>query len=104
MIAHAMTNAVAIAILFNVWIPFAAVTAVVVWQRRAVLEALRRFAADWRADQSKPGLWFGVVVLVVVIAVTMIAMSQPGGMTGLLATGSIGFLVTVVNIVREKRT
>lgn len=103
MIAHAMTNSIATVILFNVWVPFAGVTALVVWQRRSILKTLRQFADDWRADQEKSGLLFGIVILVAIIAATMIAMSQFGRTTGLLALGILSLFVTVANIVREKR-
>lgn len=104
MIAHAMTNGIATAILFNVWMPFATVTLLLLWQRRPIFTALRHFANDWRMDEEKAGLWFGIVVLVVGIAATMIVMSLFGRVSGLIALGTVGLLITVANILREKRS
>lgn len=103
MVAHAMTNIIATVILFGVWLPFAAVTALVAWQHRPILNTLRQFAADWRADQQKSGLVFGIVALVAIAAAIMLAMSQFDRTMVLAAIGIIGLLITVANIAREKR-
>lgn len=103
MVAHAMTNSIATMILFGVWLPFAAVTALVAWQHRPILNTMRQFAADWRADRQKSGLLFGIVALVAIAAAIMLAMSQFDRTMVLAAIGIIGLLITVANIVREKR-
>ncbi len=102
MIAHAMTNGFATMILFDVWIPFAVITALVLWQRQPIFRALRRFGEDWRTEQDTSGLWFGVMVLVLIIAALMVTMSQLGRTTGLLVFGAFALLLTVVNMTREK--
>lgn len=103
MIAHAMTNLFATVILFEVWIPFAAVTVFVLWQRQPIITTLRQFAGDWRAEQEAWGLWFGVVTLVLLIAALMVAMSQLGRTSGLVALAAVALSVTVANIGLEKR-
>ena len=103
MVAHAMTNTIAVAILFNLWLPFAAVTALVAWRHRPILNTLRQFAADWRADQQKLGLLFGIVGLVAIAAATMFALSRFERTTVLATIGVVGLVVTLANIVMEKR-
>ena len=90
--------------LFNVWIPFAAVCALMLWQRRPVIAALGRFADEWRADSQKSSLWLGIFVLVTVIAILMIAMSAIGRMNALILVGALSLVVTIANVVLEKRT
>lgn len=102
-VAHAMTNVIATAILFNVWLPFAAVTLLLVWQHRPVLDTLRQFAADWRADERKSGLVFGIVALVAIAAAIILAMSRFDRTMVLAAIGVIGLVITLANIVMEKR-
>ncbi len=103
MIAHAITNTFATVILFDVWAPFAAVLALVLWQRRPILRILRQFIADWRKEQVASGLGFGIIVLVVALAALMIGMSQFGRMSALLAFGAVSLAITVANLAREKR-
>lgn len=103
MIAHAMTNGIPIFVLFNVWIPFAAVTIVLLWQIRPILNTLRQFAGDWQADQEKSVIWIGITVLVVGVAAAMFLMSRLGSVERLLMLGAVGLSITVANFFSEKR-
>ena len=104
MVGHALTNGLATLYLFDVWIPFAAVCALMLWQRRPVMVALRRFAEEWRADSQKSSLWLGIFVLVAVIAILTVAMSTIGRMNALILVGALSLVVTIANVVMEKRT
>ena len=101
MIAHAITNTFATVVLFDVWAPFGAVIALVLWQRRPILGTLRQFAEDWRADSDKAGLWFGVLLLILIMTVLMIAMSQFGRMSALLGLGTLALLITIRSFVSD---
>ena len=103
MIAHAITNLFATVILFHVWVPFTAVAAFVLWQRQPILGTLRQFAGEWRSGQESSGLWFGVISLILVLALLTFTMSQLGRMTGLAIFGVVALLVTATNIVIERR-
>ena len=103
MVGHALTNGFATLYLFNVWIPFAAVCALILWQRWPIIAALRRFAEEWRADSRKSSLGLGIFVLVAVIAVLMYAMSAIGRINALLAVGAMSLVITIVNVISEKR-
>lgn len=103
MIAHAMTNAFASMVLFDVWIPFAVVTALVLWQRQPIFRNLRQFSEDWREEHDTSGIWFGVIILALVIAALMITMSQLGRTTGLLVIGAFALILTAVNMTRERK-
>ena len=102
MIAHAVTNAFATLVLFDVWQPFAAVLALVLWQRRPIFSAVRQFFTDWQEERPAFGLWFGVTALVIALAGLMFAMSLFGRTAGLATIGTIGLLFTITNIIREK--
>lgn len=104
MIAHAIANTFATVVLLHVWIPFAAVTALVLWQRRPIFAALRRFADDWRADRERPGAWMGGLVLVLTIAALTIAIPLLGRTTTLVALGSAALAVTAANLVLERQS
>ncbi len=103
MVAHAMTNTFATMVLFDVWVPFALITAFVLWQRQPILKALRQFLDDWRTDHQVTGLLFSVVALVLILAMLMFAMMQLGRTTGLLVFGGVALLVTATFRAVEKR-
>lgn len=103
MIAHAITNGFATLVLFDVWAPFAAALAVVLWQRRAILNTIRQFVRDWREEHAISGLWFGVLVLITALAALMIGMSQFGRLAALAAFGLVALAITATNVVWEKR-
>lgn len=104
MVAHAMTNTFATAILFNVWMPFAVIAAVVLWQRQAIAGTIRRFANDWRTDPRISEMWLGVVAVILFITAMMLALSQLGRTIGLLTIGVPVLTVTVIYTVGERRT
>lgn len=104
MVGHALTNGIATLYLFNVWVPLAAVCALILWQRQPVIAALCHFADEWRADSQKTSLWLGVFVLVAVIAILTIAMSTIGRMNALILVGALCLVITIANVVMEKRT
>ena len=101
MIAHAMTNTFATVVLFDVWAPFGAVIALVLWQRRPIIETLRQFLEEWRAESDKVGLWFGVLILVLIITTLLIAMSRFGRMPALLGLGTLALLITIRSCVGD---
>jgi membrane protease YdiL (CAAX protease family) len=101
MIAHAITNGFATLVLFDVWAPFAASLAIVLWQRRPILGAIRQFVRDWREEHAMSGLWYGALVLVAALAALMIAMSQFGRLPALAAFGAVALAITAVNLVLE---
>lgn len=104
MIAHALTNITATAVLINVWVPLVVAVTLVVWQRQPILAMLRRFSQDWRANAHRSQLVFAIVVLVSIIAVALLVMTTVGRMAGLIALGLLGLVLTVMNIAREKRS
>ena len=97
MVGHALTNAFATLYLFHVWVPFAVVCALLLWKHGPVMAALRR------ADSQKSSLWLGAFVLVTVIAILMFAMSAIGRLNALIAVGSMSLVITILNVVSEKR-
>ncbi len=104
MVGHAMGNSIAVAILFNVWLPLAAVGALVAWQHRPIIAMLGQFKADWRADRQKSGLLYGILMMLGILGATMLAMSQFGRMAGMLGVGGLALLITIINIWKEKRS
>jgi hypothetical protein len=103
MIAHAITNGFATLVLFDVWPSFAAVLALVLWQRRPIFDAVRQFFADWREEEAGSGLWFGVIVLIIALAALMIGMSTFGRTATLIALGAVALVITLANLIVEKR-
>jgi membrane protease YdiL (CAAX protease family) len=103
MIAHAITNGFATLVLFDVWPSFAAVLALVLWQRRPIFDAVRQFFADWREEEAGSGLWFGVIVLIIALAALMIGISTFGRMAALMALGTVALVITLANLIVEKR-
>jgi membrane protease YdiL (CAAX protease family) len=101
MIAHAITNTFATVVLFDVWACFGAVTALVLWQRRPIIGTLRQFLEEWRAESDKAGLWFGALILVLIITILLIAMSQFGRMPALLGLGTLALLVAIRSFVSD---
>ncbi len=103
MVAHAMGNGIATWILFDIWVPTLIMTVLMVIFFRPVAAVIGEFISEWRADQKRNSLWFGVAMLIVMFALTMTILPTLGRVPTLAGLGGIMLIITIVNIAREKR-
>ncbi|MDP6653887.1 MAG: CPBP family intramembrane metalloprotease [Gammaproteobacteria bacterium] len=54
MVAHSLTNGVGTAVLFNIWIPFALVSAGVIIFYKPIVITCKQFLQDWQQDRENP--------------------------------------------------
>jgi len=102
-IAHAMTNGIATAILFDIWIPSIIVAILFLLFIRQIGNCLKQFYQDWTADQQHSSLWFGLLVLILVFGAGLALLPLIGRIQTLIVIGLIMLSVTIVNLIAEKK-
>jgi membrane protease YdiL (CAAX protease family) len=101
-VAHSLSNGIASAILFNVWIPFLLVTIGVIVFARPIRKTAGQFFQDWRNDAERGSLWQGLAIVIGILVIALLGLSQIGRTSTLVALGGFCLLVTVANVVAEK--
>jgi membrane protease YdiL (CAAX protease family) len=104
MVAHAMGNGIATWILFDIWVPTIIMTVLMVIFFKPVAAMIGEFVREWKADQRKSSLWFGLFLLIAMFVLTMALLPILGRVPTLASLGGIMLVITIANIVREKRT
>jgi membrane protease YdiL (CAAX protease family) len=102
LVAHALSNGIGTAVLFNVWIPFLLVTIAVLLFIRPILATGREFFDDWRHDRSRGSLVQGIAIVLAVLAVALVLLGQTGRSITLAVLGGFCLIVTLVNLVAER--
>lgn len=92
MVAHALSNGIASAILFDVWIPFIGVSIAMVYFRAEVWQLLKDFKSDWKQDEQQGGLWQGLAIIMLILVTALIMLGQVGRMPTIIGLG-VGCLV-----------
>jgi membrane protease YdiL (CAAX protease family) len=102
MVAHAVTNGTASAILFDVWIPMIAllIIAVVLW--RPIVRTAREFYDDWIKDVERSSLWTGLAGLIVIAVPALAALPVFGRVPTLAGVGAILLVFSAINLYLEK--
>lgn len=101
-IAHAMSNGIASAILFNAWIPFVALTLLMILFRTAIADLLHSLASDWREDRERASLWQGLAIIVLILITALISVSLVGRLATIAGLGLVCLLYTLGFTFREK--
>ncbi len=103
LIAHAVSNGIATAILFNLWVPFVIVTLSVLLLRKPIYKTIKMFFQDWKQDAQRSNVWQGLAIVVTILIFALIMLNQVGRSTTLIALGVFSLVVTIGNLVTEKR-
>jgi len=103
MVAHAVTNGTAMIILFDVWIPLVVLTGILVAMWRPVAQMIRQFFLDWREDTDARSLWTGIAVIIVLFVPGLMLLPLLGRVPTLATIGAVLLLVTLLNLIGEKR-
>ena len=102
-LAHAISNGIATAILFNIWIPFLLLTAAMVWLNQPVLALLRSFVSDWRSETEKRSLLQGILLILAILIGALLLLGSLGRTPTLLVLGTFCLGVTALNLLLEFR-
>ena len=103
LVAHALSNGVGSAVLFNTWIQLLLTSVGMALCWRPVFATLRQFASDWAADGERHSLWQGVGIVLAILVSALLLLGQIGRTPTLLALGLFCLLVTSANLFLEKR-
>jgi 4-amino-4-deoxy-L-arabinose transferase-like glycosyltransferase len=103
MVAHAVTNGTATAILFDVWIPlfFLMIMGAILF--RPISRTVAEFIGDWRADTEKSSLWYGLIGIVIVIVPGLVLLPRFGRIPTLVGIGAVLIVFVLANVIMEKR-
>lgn len=103
-IAHAMSNGIATAILFNVWLPFLIVCFVAAFFLADIKALLQNFKVDWQEDKQRGSFWQGLVVILAIFAIAILSLSQLGRMPTLIMLGAGCLTYTIAFTLWERFT
>ncbi|MDD9891383.1 MAG: CPBP family intramembrane metalloprotease [Gammaproteobacteria bacterium] len=103
MIAHAIGNGVGTAVLFNIWIPFLIVTIGLVLVRKSIAALLAEILQAWKTDAERNSLWQGLLIVVLILGAALVSLAQIGRTPTLLGLGMFCIVITLVNLVLEKK-
>ena len=101
-VAHAMTNGIATAILFDVWLPSALVTILFLILIKPIGRQLKEFRTDWVADEHRSSLWFGIGFIALVFSVGLALLPVLGRTQVLISIGVLMLIITITNLLVEK--
>lgn len=102
LIAHSMSNGIASAILFNVWLPFVIVTIASVFFFGDIKTLLRNFKLDWQADEQRGSFWLGLAVILIIFVIAIVSLSVLGRMPTIIMLGAGCLIYTIGFAVWEK--
>ena len=102
-VAHAISNGIGTAVLFNVWLPLVLVCLGVMLFNRPIRTGLAEFLRDLRGDREIRSLWQGLFIVLAILAVALTMLGLFGRQATLLSLGVFCLLVTLVNLITERR-
>lgn len=103
MVAHALSNGIASAILFDVWIPFVGVSIAVLFFRAEIWQLLKDFKTDWKQDTQRAGLWQGLAIILIILVAALVMIAQVGRTPTLIGLGVGCLTYSIAFMVWEKR-
>ena len=103
MVAHAVTNGTATAILFDVWIPLLLLLAAGVLLYRPISRTIAEFIRDWRGDVQKSSLWHGLIGIAFVVVPGLVLLPVLGRLPTLVGIGVVLMVFVVANVIVEKK-
>lgn len=103
MVAHALSNGIGSAILFDVWIPFIGVSIAMIYFRAEVWQLFMDFKTDWKQDSQQNGLWQGLAIIVIILVLALTGLSQLGRTPTLIALGVVCLVYSVAFMIWEKK-
>lgn len=102
LVAHAFSNGVGIAVLFNIWIPFLMTGLGVLLFIQPIKSTVRQFIRDWYNDSVKHSLWQGLAIVLTILVIALVMLSQLGRLTTLSVLGISCLIVTLANLINER--
>lgn len=102
-IAHAMTNGIATALLFDIWIPSIIVGLLFLTFIKPIVTMIREFYKDWVYDFQRSGLWFGLTCLILMFGSGLALIPYLNKTPVLAIFGVLVFAVTMTNLVVEHK-
>jgi membrane protease YdiL (CAAX protease family) len=102
MIAHALANGIGTAVLFNVWIPFIAVTIGVAIFRVEIWKLLTSFVRDLKQDDQRGSFWQGLAIIIIILVAALVMLSQLGRTPTLIVLGAACLSFTIGYMIWEK--
>ena len=97
-----MTNGIATAILFDVWLPSALVTILFLILIKPIGRQLKEFRTDWVADEHRSSLWIGIGFIALVFSVGLALLPVLGRTQVLISIGVLMLIITITNLLVEK--
>jgi|GEM_PF-3403608 len=103
LVAHALSNGIGTAVLFNVWLPFVLVSFAVLLFSKPILATLRTFFHDLQTDHQKHSIWQGLAIVLVILVLALLLLGVAGRQLTLIALGVFCLLVTLTNLFMERK-
>jgi len=103
LVAHALSNGVGTAVLFDVWFPFALVSFSMMLFYKPILATLAGFFYDLRSDPQRNSFWQGLVIVLLILVTALVLLGVVGRQVTLIALGIFCLLITLTNLIRERR-
>ena len=103
LVAHALSNGIGTAVLFDVWLPFVLVSFGVLLFSKPILATLKVFFRDLRNDHQKHSIWQGLAIVLVILVSALLLLGLVGRLMTLVALGVFCLLVTAVSLTRERQ-
>jgi hypothetical protein len=103
MVAHAVTNGTATAILFEVWVPFLVFLTIAIIFRKPIFAVFTEFVTDWRADSARNSVWTGLGAIAIIFLPGLALLPLLGRLPTLITIGSILLVAALLNLFLERR-
>ena len=100
LIAHAMSNGIGMAVLFNPLPPFLACSVLLVVFHKPVLQVIRAFLSEFREQTDFRALWQGLAILASILVFALASLSLFGRIATLAGLGVVCLLVTCYGFVK----
>ena len=103
LVAHALSNGVGTAVLFDVWLPFVLVSFGVLLFHKPIIATMGSFFHDLRIDRERQTIWQGLAIVLIILVSALLLLSVIGRQVTLMVLGVFCLLVTLTSLIRERQ-